>query len=404
MKFLKKLMALILAINMAFSGTLPVFALELEEVGEETELFEENILGKSVVLSDEEPEEETFFGKKVSILSHSASTYAGVSNNTADNSTIGKNDVYYTEGRHGVYRKDTWWQQAADALGMEVLVNNSWSGSCIFQPRKGAASVCYDTRAVNLHNDHTGEEPDVIWVYIGGNDFAYYKDTFGKASDVDYSALIKENSDGTFSYAEPNDTCEAYAITLHKIQNRYPDARIYCMTSTARRETDYTGDNYPDAGQPTEYCAELWQIAEDFGFPVVDLEKAIPKEVELFDKYMGDKRAHPNALGMDQITNEVLSVMLGEESEIRHVISKDGTANEQAVLLGGSYNAEIELPEGYTLSVKMSGEDITDEVYSGGKIFIEEVTGDIEITAERGLQNFRWELKDDVFDSVSGKE
>ena len=40
----------------------------------------------------------TFAGKKVSILSHSASTYVGVSNNTASNSSIGNNDVYYTEG------------------------------------------------------------------------------------------------------------------------------------------------------------------------------------------------------------------------------------------------------------------------------------------------------------------
>ncbi|MBQ1232104.1 MAG: hypothetical protein IIX86_01090, partial [Clostridia bacterium] len=48
-------------------------------------------------------EKADYAGKKVSILSASTSTYAGVSNNTAANSTIGKNDVYYTEGRHGVY-------------------------------------------------------------------------------------------------------------------------------------------------------------------------------------------------------------------------------------------------------------------------------------------------------------
>ncbi len=263
-----------------------------------------------------------YTGKTVSILSASTSTYAGVSNNTSANSTIGNNDVYYTEGRHGVYLKDTWWQQAADALGMRVLVNNSWSGSCVFQPRKGAASVGYGDRAVNLHNDHTGEQPDVIWVYIGCNDFAYYKDTFGKAADVDYAALITDNGDGTFTYAQPTSTCEAYAITLHKIQTRYPDAEIFCMTSTARRDPDYAADNREDVGQPTEYSAELIKIAEQFAFPVIDLESCIPKEAEIFDLYMGDKRAHPNALGMDQITKEVLSVMLGKESEIS---VKDGT-------------------------------------------------------------------------------
>lgn len=298
--------------------------------------------GACTVCGTEAPDPEDFAGKSVSILSHSMSTYAGVSNNTSYNSTIGNNDVYYTAGKHGVYQKDTWWQQAIDALGMELLVNNSWSGSCVFMPRRGEASVGYGDRAVNLHNDRTGEEPEIIWVYLGCNDFAYYKDTFGKAEDVDYDALIRDNGDETFTYATPTTTCEAYAIMLHKVAHRYPDAEIYCMTSTARRETDYTGDSYPDAGQPTEYSAQLQQIAAYWGYPVVDLEKAIPKDVEIFDKYMGDKRAHANQLGMDRITNAVLSVMLGENAEIRHVTSENGVVAEQAVLLGGSYSAEVD--------------------------------------------------------------
>jgi len=339
---------------------------------------------------------EELAGKTVSILSHSASTYAGVSNNTADNSTIGKNDVYYTAGRHGVYREDTWWQQAADALGLRLLVNNSWSGSCVFQPRKGAASVGYGERAVNLHNDHTGEEPDIIWVYLGCNDFAYYKDTFGTAEAVDDSALIQDSGNGTFAYALPQTACEAYTIMLHKVRHRYPEAEIYCMTSTARRDPDYAGDSQPDTGQPTAYSAELQKVARKFGFPVIDLETCIPKEAEFFDLYMGDKRAHPNALGMDQITNEVLSVMLGRESEIRHVTSEQGIVAEQAVLLGGSYRAEADVPEGHSVSVIMDGTDITDKAYEDGIITIDEVTGDIAVTTAitRAPMNFSWELVD----------
>ena len=348
---------------------------------------------------------DTFAGKAVSILSHSASTYAGVSNNTAANSTIGNHDIYYTEGRHDVYLKDTWWQQTIDALGMELLVNNSWSGSCVFMPRKGASSVGYGDRAVNLHNDHTGEEPDIIFVYLGCNDFAYYKDTFGKAADVDYAALIQDHGDGTYTYAVPATTCEAYAIMLHKVKNRYPHAQIYCMTSTARRDPDYA-DNYADTGQPTEYSAELKKVAESFGFPVIDLESCIPKEAELFDRYMGDKRAHPNALGMDKITNEVLSVMLGADAEIRHVTSEAGIVAEQAVLLGGSYRAKTELREGYTIVVTMDGKDVTDEVYRDGMIAIEKVTGDIVIhaTVQRKPMNFRWEVEDDKLESVGDAE
>ena len=377
---MKRVLSLFLALVMLI-GMLPMQAFAVEGTSEDQNAFK---------------------GKKVSILSHSMSTYAGVSNNSAINSTIGSNDVYYTEGRHDVYLKDTWWQQTIDALDMELLVNNSWSGSCVFVPRKGEASVGYGDRAVNLHNDHTGEEPDIIFVYLGCNDFAYYKDTFGKADDVNYSTIIQENGDGTFTYATPSTTCEAYAIMLHKVANRYPDAVIYCMTSTARRETDYTGDSYPDAGQPTEYSAQLQQIAKYYGYPVIDLENAITKDVEIFDKYIGDKRAHANALGMDQITNEVLSVLLGRDAQICHVTSTDGTVQEQAVLLGSSYSAAVKLQDGYSVVVTMNGVDITQEAFTNGQIIIDDITGDIEVHTiiHRDPQNFRWELQQDALVSV----
>ena len=346
-----------------------------------------------------------FAGKTVSILSHSMSTYAGVSNSTAANSTIGSNDVYYTAGKLDVYREDTWWQQAIDALGMELVVNNSWSGSCVFMPRKGADSVGYGDRAVNLHNDHTGEEPDVIWVYLGCNDFAYYKDTFGKADDVDYAALIKDNGDGTFTYAAPATTCEAYAIMLHKAHTRYPEAAIYCITSTARRDPDYA-DNYADTGQPTAYSAQLHKVAQHFSFPVVDLENCIPKEAALFDQYIGDKRAHCNPLGMDKITEAVLSVMLGRNTEIRHVSSPQGVVAEQAVLLGGSYCAEAAVAEGYSLVVTMDGKDVTADVCKDGTITIEEVSGDItvETAITRAPLQFRWSFDNGQLVSVGAAE
>ena len=377
---MKRILSLILALVMLIAS------MPMQAFAGETDLEEQN----------------TFKGKKVSILSHSMSTYAGVSNSTAANSTLGNNDVYYTEGRHDVYLKDTWWQQTIDALDMELLVNNSWSGSCVFMPRKGEVSVGYGDRAVNLHNDHTGEEPDIIFVYLGCNDFAYYKDTFGKADDVNYTTIIQKNGDGTFSYATPNTTCEAYAIMLHKAANRYPKAEIYCITSTARRETDYTGDSYPDAGQPTEYSAQLQQIAQYYGYPVIDLENAITKDVELFDKYMGDKRAHANALGMDQITNEVLSVLLGKDAQICHVTSADGTVKEQAVLLGGSYSAAVKSQDGHTVVATMNGVDITQEAFTNGQIIIDDVTGDIEVhtVIHRDPQSFRWELQQDALVSV----
>ena len=83
---------------------------------------------------------DSYVGKRISILGDSISTFTRVSNNANSNSTIGINEVYYS-GQGGIARADTWWQQVIDVLDMELLVNNSWSGSCVFQPRKGEASV-----------------------------------------------------------------------------------------------------------------------------------------------------------------------------------------------------------------------------------------------------------------------
>ena len=73
---MKRLLTLLLAFVLMFS-LLPLDVLAVEEVHAHAA--------------------NPFVGKKVSILSHSQSTYAGVSNDSGANSTIGSNDVYFTE-------------------------------------------------------------------------------------------------------------------------------------------------------------------------------------------------------------------------------------------------------------------------------------------------------------------
>ncbi len=262
------------------------------------------------VFAEERNAVNEFKGKTISILGDSISTFAGISNDISYNSTIGSNAVYYSAGTLGVNRADTWWQQTIDALDMELLVNNSWSGSTVFRPRNGESSVGYGDRCVNLHNDMTGEEPDIIAVFLGTNDFSYYQNTLGTA-DIDYDALIADDG-----YAVPTTTCEAYAIMLDKIINRYADAEIYCMGMTARRSPDKE-DSYADVGQPTTFNAELHKIINHFGATYVDLENCgIDADADTFDTYMGDGRVHPNALGMDKITNAFVRSVLGEEISV----------------------------------------------------------------------------------------
>lgn len=350
-----------------------------------------------MICGEKLPEIQDYQGKKVSILGDSISTYSGVSDDVNVNSTLNGGAIYYTPGRWDVYQKDTWWQQTIEALDMKLLVNNSWSGSCVLHTRHNTVGAYID-RCTQLHNEYTNENPDVIFVFIGANDFSYYQDTLG-SSDINYNELIVSNSDGSFSYKEPLTTCEAYAIMLHKIIIRYPDAEVFCMMPLARRYPDYN-DGYEDVGQPTDFNNNLMTIVKYFNLNVVDLEKCgIDKEEETFDKYIADKRTHPNALGMDMITNYLVSTMLNKDVKVYNIDKNLENVyldnNFESILSNNSFYSNIKIEDQYTLnnvSIIMDGLDITSDVYSNGVIYIKEVTGNVEIiiNAERPLLDFSW--------------
>lgn len=343
----------------------------------------------------------SYQGKKVSVIGDSISTFKNVSNNTSYNSTIGNNAVYYNPGRLGIELADTWWQQVIEALDMELLVNNSWSGSTIFPPHKGEGSQGYLTRCVNLHNDTTGETPDVIWVYLGTNDYSSkYIDIIGTA-EIDYDSLIKEEN-GAYSYAEPTTVCEAYAVMLHKMKVAYPEAEIYCMTLLPKRSTAL-------AGQPTVFNNYLKAIADHMECGLIDLENCgIRTDISDFDTYIADHGLHPGPKGMDMISKTVLSSMLGvPQHGITNNLQSTSTNNSAFYVTdGGSYSSTISLDEGYTgadIKVTMGNEDITASVVSGNEINIENVTGDVRIyaTGTRDGMSSRFEMADGALTSVT---
>ena len=178
-------------------------------------------------------------GKTLSILGASISTYEGTSNGAAantTNSTIKNNVKYYPHSIvTDVGLNDTWWMQVCTDLGLRLLVNNSWSGSALLHERNGTAPAYID-RCVQLHDDtgeNAGEEPDIIAIQMGSNDFQYYKETLG-TGDIDYDALIVSNMDGSYTYATPTTSLEAAAIVLHKISIRYPKAEVYYLNVSQR--------------------------------------------------------------------------------------------------------------------------------------------------------------------------
>ena len=99
----------------------------------------------------------------LSILGDSISTYSGVSNDTAANSTLAPNPAFY---REPFPKEKTYWWLLLDRLDLTLCVNNSWSGGNLSgrdDPHSGV------NRAHNLSRDDGGA-PDIVIVFMGIND------------------------------------------------------------------------------------------------------------------------------------------------------------------------------------------------------------------------------------------
>ena len=336
-------------------------------------------------------------GKTISILGDSISTYGDFSGGAAastTNSTISGNVPYYKDSTPFTLTSvnDTWWRQAADALGATVLVNNSWSGSSFSTSTNGNVPA-YLERCVQLHDDtgsNAGEEPDIIAVYMGTNDFNALKDssdTF-RTDALDYNSLLV----GT-TYKTPSNIAEGYAIVLDKITKRYENAEIYCFTILEKKNLNSTQSDRLKVFNQT-----LAEVATHYGAYVVDLynDSGITSKTDAsatsLDTYLANE-LHPNVNGMDAITNCFLSAVY-ENSEYMPTgtsvynvtyetdkgLFKQG---EPKAVLGGSFTLDIfdaAKTKCSNLKITMGGKDITSSCKTEGKISIANVTGDIVIS------------------------
>ena len=255
-----------------------------------------------------------FYGKKISVIGDSISTYVNVSNGTAattTNSNITDNSLYYSKVHNealNVSLDDTWWMQVINALGADLLVNNSDSGGYIRDSKSNGRPGAYLNNAVNLHDntgDDAGTKPDIVFVYLGTNDFGKYYNNYGDVSKIDFDNL---EAKCTADYY-PASVAEAYAILLHKIAREYEGVEIYCLNIL-----DSTLWNATKREYLPEFNNMIAEVAAHFGATVVDIynESGI-KNDENFEKYIpsddGDdtkNTLHPNTLGFKLIADVVL--------------------------------------------------------------------------------------------------
>lgn len=246
-------------------------------------------------------------GKNLSILGDSISTYEGYSNDaTNTNDTIGDNAIYYMSGDNIITTVDkTWWKKVAIDTGMNILVNNSYSGSKVYEE---AESAGYKTRTENLHDntgDNDGTEPDLIAIYIGINDFDNGVELGEYSIDI-YNKLIINNMDGTFAYNAPTNFTEAYIVMIHKIINRYKNADIFCFTFVPNGvNKDYVLlEKYNDA---------IRKIAKQYNIDIVDLYNDSGINTSNYNSFNGDLNGlHPNVEGMDAIAKTFEEKMMNK--------------------------------------------------------------------------------------------
>lgn len=353
-------------------------------------------------------------GKTISILGDSISTFENVSCGDASltaNNTIKNNRLYYSDGKNGVHLNDTWWMQITDILGGQILVNNSYSGSQVYDPANNSLSQGYLSRSVNLHDNtglNDGQTPDIILVYMGYNDFAYCRNKLGTFDTIDFKKLIKPEGDAVY-YAAPETTCEAYSIMIHKIRSKYPDAEVYCFNLPPR--SLLTESNIQLF---TQFNDDIRKIAEQFDCILVDnyTDSGIEHNNENIYCYLADG-IHPNRNGMDAITNSFLKAFYENsrylsDNVIRHSIEYE---LDNVIVDQGTLKTELEnnsLFCSFTsttgspadISVTLDDIDITDLCVKDGCVNLPRISGKIKIKASTTKPNetnnsYRFIINDD---------
>lgn len=220
-------------------------------------------------------------GKNISIFGDSISSYAGWSNNTQTNSTLGSNGSHYKDGWNGFTVDDTWWKQLVNTTKTNLIVNNSSAGDAMLGGGKN--------RCVQLHND-MGINPEIICMFFGINDI------WRRDMDANYSlANFKTN----------------FSDTLNKIRTKYPNAIIFVATYLPFEwwtSTTGSGVVYKMTAQEIEeynnYVRQ--QVAQRQNFYVVDLYKDSGINFDNYKNYYVNETnrwLHPNKDGMDKITD-----------------------------------------------------------------------------------------------------
>ena len=266
--------------------------------------------------------------------------------------------------------------QVINELDAKLGINESWAGSQVLNTQDNNsgdlgpdAAMASITRIKNIGANGT---PDVIFFFGGGNDMGrgVTAGTFDPAAaptEVDLTAK------------KWNSFADAYVAAIMRLQHFYPDSQIIVMTT-------YAMPSYVTAAKLDKYGPIIKSVCEHYGVEYISLRDC----GVTFD--MLPDGIHPNAEGMDYITEAVLEGLTqkgtaeaGENTVCSVTHNLENAQAEKHYYKGVSAGKTFEetvTGDNVSVTVTMGGKDVTADVYKDGKISISSVTGDIVVTAK----------------------
>ncbi len=232
-----------------------------------------------------------FHGKTISVMGDSISTIK-------DKIPSG-NALYYdnTTGKEMTFERN-YWGDIITRYGAAEGIDEAWSGSTIGSK---AASMASKERINKLDDNGT---PDVI-LYYGGSNPDSSVGAFDP--DADYAKTV----DWAKSYS---DTASAYAASLQRMKETYPDAEIIAIIPY------YEQNNIPKQAEVIE------QIAKHYDITTIDL-----RELRNQEGISPNNALHPNMDGHSQIAAYICQQLYEQQAV---------TPNEKTVTYdanGGSF-------------------------------------------------------------------
>lgn len=249
-----------------------------------------------------------YAGCRLSLLGDSLSAFQG---------WIPSTHKYYPSVNSDVDDVDQmWWKIVCDELDMIPLVINAWSGSGVAAGiRTPTETNSYTpasdvSRAQGLGN--ASYDPDVVLCAIGTNDYSYMsrEDQFGT---WDGHTALGSSTDTALTDYDNTTFKSAYATMLARIQKKYPNAFIVCMTLffTQRHDTDTGVTFLNDIGKTLEdYNAAIREVAGQMNVPVIDVTNIGFNRNNFYPTFAQDSETiptHTTIAGQRQLGQSVVS-------------------------------------------------------------------------------------------------